>query len=99
MVFQGIDQSTEAKGETETEGYPETLATVGAAEFVGSWCCCGSRGQSPCYQRYLRSQQQSKPSAKSRKLLSQSNIESDVLTGARVYDDFQVSIECVEVSE
>jgi hypothetical protein len=36
MVVQGIDRSTEAKGDTATEGSTETLATVGAAEFVGS---------------------------------------------------------------
>jgi hypothetical protein len=41
MEIQGIDRSTEAKGDTETEGYPETLATVGAAEFDGSWWCWG----------------------------------------------------------
>jgi hypothetical protein len=37
MVVQGIDRSTEVKGDTATEGCPEILATVGAAEFDGSW--------------------------------------------------------------
>jgi hypothetical protein len=38
MMAQGIDRSTEAKGETETEGYPETIATVGVSESIGSQC-------------------------------------------------------------
>jgi hypothetical protein len=36
VLAQGFNHSTEAKGETETEGYPGTLATVGVAAFDGS---------------------------------------------------------------
>lgn len=36
MVVQGIDCSTEARGETETEGRSETLANGGAAVVEGS---------------------------------------------------------------
>jgi hypothetical protein len=36
VVIEGIDRSTEAKGEAETEGCSETIATVGAVAFDGS---------------------------------------------------------------
>jgi hypothetical protein len=35
VAVQGLDRSAKAKGDTETEDYPETLATVEAAVFVG----------------------------------------------------------------
>jgi hypothetical protein len=36
VVIEGIDRSTEAKGEIETEGFSGTIATVGAVAFDGS---------------------------------------------------------------
>jgi hypothetical protein len=36
MEIQGIEGSTEAKSDTETNGFSETLAAGGAAVFEGS---------------------------------------------------------------
>jgi hypothetical protein len=36
VVIEGIDRSTEAKRDTETEGCSETIATVGVVAFDGS---------------------------------------------------------------
>jgi hypothetical protein len=36
VVTEGIDRSTEAKGETEAEGCSETIATAGVVAFDGS---------------------------------------------------------------
>jgi hypothetical protein len=35
VVIEGIDRSTEAKGETETEGCSEAMGTAGAVAFDG----------------------------------------------------------------
>jgi hypothetical protein len=39
VVIEGIDRSTEAKG--ETEGCSGTIATAGAVAFDGGQWCCG----------------------------------------------------------
>jgi hypothetical protein len=79
----------------QTTAFPEPQTTQDAP--IASLLPKPVASRSPNHQRFHNTQQRSKPSTKSRKSESHSNIEAVVFTGARVYDDFYVSIECVEL--